>query len=110
MEDFNIALLAKQGWRIMKNPSSLFARFFKAKYFRHSDFLRAKSYQISSYAWRSLMLAQDLLKKRTKWVVGNRTEIKVWEDNWINTNPASPARGIGASTHPQLRVCDLMKT
>lgn len=38
----NLALLAKQGWRIQKNQSSLVHRVFKAKYFAKSSFMEAK--------------------------------------------------------------------
>ncbi|KAA3476720.1 reverse transcriptase [Gossypium australe] len=38
---FNIALLAKQGWRLLRNPNSLLARTLKARYFKDSDFLKS---------------------------------------------------------------------
>ena len=41
-EAFNLALLAKQGWRMIHNDSSLCARVFKGKYFPTSSFLNAK--------------------------------------------------------------------
>jgi len=37
---FNLAMLGKQGWRIMTNPNTLIARIYKARYFPHCDFLR----------------------------------------------------------------------
>ena len=39
---FNLALLAKQGWRIQQNQNSLVHRIFKAKYFAMNSFLEAQ--------------------------------------------------------------------
>lgn len=38
MREFNEALLAKQGWRIMQNGDSLVARVLEGKYFLRKDF------------------------------------------------------------------------
>ena len=47
---FSKALLAKQGWCILKSPDSLMARVLKAKYFHSSSFLDAKLGSNPSYS------------------------------------------------------------
>lgn len=37
-KDFNIALLAKQGWRILTESNCLMVRMLKARYFRDKSF------------------------------------------------------------------------
>ena len=54
---FNIALLAKQGWRLQTNSSSLFYRVYKAKYFLRCDFLEATLGSQPSFSWRSILSA-----------------------------------------------------
>lgn len=39
---FNLALVAKQGWRILQLPDSLVAKILQARYFKHCHFLNAK--------------------------------------------------------------------
>ena len=50
LQAFNLAMLAKQGWRLLTNPSSLVARIYKAKYYPTSDVLGAKMGCNPSYA------------------------------------------------------------
>lgn len=33
LKGFNMAMLRKQGWRLIQNPNSLISRVFKARYF-----------------------------------------------------------------------------
>lgn len=42
IELFNLALLARQAWRVMMDPNSLSARVLKAKYHVNADFLQAE--------------------------------------------------------------------
>lgn len=39
---FNVALLAKQLWRLIHYPSLLLARVLKGRYFRHSNALEVE--------------------------------------------------------------------
>ena len=38
LHSFNLPLLAKQGWRLLMNPSFLCARVLASKYYIRSDF------------------------------------------------------------------------
>ena len=46
---FNMALLAKQYWRILHHPHSLIGRIFKVKYFPHDSFMEARILTHSSF-------------------------------------------------------------
>ena len=51
LKAFNLALLAKQGWRLQTNTTSLVHKIFKARYFPDGDFLSAKLGNHLSFAW-----------------------------------------------------------
>ena len=46
---FNLAMLAKQGWRMIQGNDSLLYKCFKAQYFPQSSFLDAKESLGCSY-------------------------------------------------------------
>ncbi|KAF5445540.1 hypothetical protein F2P56_034586 [Juglans regia] len=54
---FNLALLSKQGWRILQNPTSLVAQVLKQKYFNKGDLLEAKFGQGLPLHGEAFMLA-----------------------------------------------------
>ena len=41
LKAFNLAFLAKQGWRLTQNTKSLAHKVLKARYFSNSNFLEA---------------------------------------------------------------------
>uniref|UniRef100_A0A803QEG5 Reverse transcriptase n=1 Tax=Cannabis sativa TaxID=3483 RepID=A0A803QEG5_CANSA len=62
LRDFNLALLGKQGWRLLTRPSSLVSRIFKARYYVDGNFLNAQLGSNPSFIWRSIVEAQDLVR------------------------------------------------
>ena len=76
LRSFNLALLAKQGWRLQTNSTSLFSRVYKAKCFPQCNFDEATIGWNPSYAWRSLMATQGVIRR-------GMSQIRVWRDKWI---------------------------
>nr|XP_023882199.1 uncharacterized protein LOC111994541 [Quercus suber] len=89
LRNFNLAMLAKQGWRLMQDEDSLVYGCFKAKYFPRGCFLEASDVPNSSFVWKSLLAAQPLLKKGSCWRVGNGNSIRIMQDKWIPNHPTN---------------------
>jgi hypothetical protein len=85
LEPFNMALLAKQGWRIMLNPDCLVAKVLKSKYFSKEDFLTSRLGSNPSFVWRSLWGAKYLVQAGMIWRVGDGKSVKIWGDKWIGS-------------------------
>jgi hypothetical protein len=83
LHSFNMAMLAKQGWRLLTDPTSLCARVLKAKYFPNSDVLHARPKEGMSYTWRSILKGIELLKEGLIKRVGNGLSIDIWKDPWV---------------------------
>ncbi|KAA3490640.1 reverse transcriptase [Gossypium australe] len=80
---FNVALLAKQGWRILMMPNSLVAKFLKAKYFPNTDFLNSRLGNNCSFTWKNIWAAKGVLSDGLCWKVGCGSDISVLNDSWI---------------------------
>ena len=83
LKAFNLALLAKQGWRIIQNPHSLVHKVFNAKYFMDSPFEEAELGRRPSYAWRSIIAARQVIDRGSRWCIGNGVSVSIWKDRWI---------------------------
>lgn len=64
----------------------------KARYFRDSSILEAKGRKYQSYGWASLLSGIDLLKKGSRYTVGDGDTIRLGIDNVIDAHPPRPIR------------------
>lgn len=76
LEDFNQALLAKQGWRIFNQPSSLWVQVLKARYFPNENFLEDRIGSSPSWLWASLLHGRQLLSNHLIWRIGNGIKLQ----------------------------------
>ncbi|CAL1395838.1 unnamed protein product [Linum trigynum] len=82
-EQFNQALLAKIGWRILNEPQSLIAHIYKGKYFPRGSFLTATARSRPFWGWQSILHGRQLLEKGLRWQVGNGQSVPLLQSNWI---------------------------
>ncbi|KAL0327240.1 UNVERIFIED_CONTAM: putative mitochondrial protein [Sesamum angustifolium] len=88
LEAFNLALLAKQLWRLLTRPESLVYQVLKAKYFPHSHLFDATLGSRPSYTWRSIFTAMNLFRSGCRWRIGKGHLVNIWEDPWIPRTPS----------------------
>ena len=104
---FNLAMLAKQCWRLVTDADSLVARVLKAKYYPNGSILTATPKNGSSFTWQSILKGLETFKKGYIWRIGTGEEVNIWKNPWI---PASSdlkvitPRGQTVLT----RVCELI--
>ena len=100
---FNLAMLAKQAWRLIHENHSLFYRVYKARYFPNCSFMFAELGNNPSFVWRSLLAARDLIREGSRWQVGDGRSIGVFTHRWLTHTPV-PLN----DAPPDMKVCELI--
>ncbi|XP_073137691.1 uncharacterized protein [Henckelia pumila] len=80
---YNLALLAKQSWKLVANPHSLASQVLKAMYYPNSTFMDAKMGSNPSYVWRSIMATQDLIRRGARIRIGSGNLTHIWNTPWL---------------------------
>ena len=78
---FNLAMLAKQAWRIVKFPHSLVARHYKARNFSDCNFWTAPVSLRPSFSWRSILQSRELLSQGNFSQIGDGFDTNIWSDH-----------------------------
>ncbi|VAH60013.1 unnamed protein product [Triticum turgidum subsp. durum] len=86
IELFNLALLARQAWRIIQELGSLSARVLKARYFPNCHLLDATLGTSPSQVWRSLLEGRDTLSLGLIKRIGTGETTHIWSENWLPRN------------------------
>lgn len=81
----NLALVAKQVWRIAKSPNALWAQLLKSLYFPNSSIWEAKKKCNASWGWQSLLQGRDFLNKHKAWFIKTGEKVKIFKDKWLQS-------------------------
>jgi hypothetical protein len=119
LHNFNLAMIAKQGWNIMTKPHTLVARLYKSRYFPNSSFFESKLGHNPSYAWRGIWKARQILMHGCRWSIGKGNTIKVMGEPWLRDKegawlPSPQVQGVHNLTLndlmvPNMKLWDKMK-
>jgi hypothetical protein len=83
IELFNLALLARQGWRLLQNPDSLSARVPRARYYPNRDLLNASVGSSPSQVWRAIHEGLQVLKQGLMRRTCTGEDTNPWNDQWL---------------------------
>ena len=80
---FNLAMLAKQAWRLIHGTHLLFYRVYKARYLPTCSFMEAELGCNPSYVWRSLLNARELIRVGSLWKIGDGCSVGIQTHKWL---------------------------
>ena len=83
IENFNLAMLDKQVWRLLHNTDSLFYTVFKSKYFPNCSILDDEVKLKGSYAQQSILKARQVVILGSRWRIGNGRSVIIRKDKWL---------------------------
>jgi hypothetical protein len=107
LQMFNLAMLGKQGWRLINKPNSLCARVLKGRYYHDTDFLSATRRKHASQTWRAILAGREVLEKGLLKRIGDGNSTSIWHDRWIPNH--FDGRPLIVPDNPQVTtVSDLM--
>jgi hypothetical protein len=106
---FNLAMLGKQGWRLIERPNSLCARVLKGRYFHDTEFMEASRKKHASSTWRAILAGREALQEGLFRRVGDGVSTNIWSHKWISNHfagqPITPRANLQI-----LNVSDLLTT
>ncbi|KAL0355533.1 UNVERIFIED_CONTAM: putative mitochondrial protein [Sesamum radiatum] len=83
LKEHNVALLAKQSWRVAFQTDSTLSKVLGHKYFPDSTFFEARLGSAPSYTWRSMLATRDLLVAGVRWEIGDGKSIPLVGQPWL---------------------------
>lgn len=108
IQDFNLAMLAKNSWRILQNPDCLLARLLCGKYCHNASILAISCTPSASHGWKGVVAGLQVLKLQLGKAIGNGQTTKIWSDSWISPSVKLLPFGPPTEASRDMVVADLL--
>ncbi|XP_021857984.2 uncharacterized protein [Spinacia oleracea] len=108
----NLALLARQSWRMYSNPRLLASKLFKGKYGGDPISLGYRDTTPRSCSWaaRSLIKASNSLKDGVRTRIGNGETTRITQDTWVGNSKLKMKNTSSNDVRQLTTVAHLMTT
>lgn len=107
VHDFNLVVIAKQGWRLLIVPNSLLAKIYKARYYLESNFLDVEVGSTLSFIWNGIIKVLLLIRRGVIRAISDGRDIGVYKDPWLIDREDAFVSSWPKEDHLDLRVVDL---
>jgi hypothetical protein len=110
MEEVNLALISKLGWKLLTQSDSLWVGQLQGKYISSGSFLPPPPHSASSWLWKGILFSLLVISQRACHRVHFVSFIPIWNSPWIPSMPAfTPAPIIpGSPSSTNLVLSDLI--
>ena len=89
IEELNEACMLNLGWSTASS-NSIWARWFRYKYFRSSSIWNPSNPVPWSCIWKRIRASSFFLQRDSKCILGNGHFVSLWYDKWIAHDPIAP--------------------
>jgi hypothetical protein len=112
MHDFNLALIAKLGWKLLSNTDCLWVKQLQRKYIKYGDFLFSSAPTTASWLWKWIQKIKPIISAGACLQVSQLSSSPIWTSNWVPTIPSfKPKPKFPLNRNfPSLQIKDLINT
>ncbi|GLU11146.1 hypothetical protein SLE2022_279100 [Rubroshorea leprosula] len=83
----NQAMITKLGWQLISTPNKPWCKALLVKYLKNGPLMHCSIIQTASATWKSILKCRSILQLGLRWRVGDRQQIKFWQDIWVDDKP-----------------------